>query len=156
MEAKNEILFSSKQQYMSVNVILTFNTFKNDDKQEVFDIKLPISSHEISAFHFFHLKFFKRVQKKCITLNRNPKDLIKISTCSDWNLFEKVTNLPALCEKGHPCKWYFGNGRNDLDVWEKELMRIYGFGTNHDMSWVNDGDYQSEMRRIQVEMENQG
>lgn len=123
--------------YMDVNVILFFNTSNaHGETQEFFDLKLAVSKKETSADLFMHSKLFKKIVAKCQKYNRNPEDLIKISTASDWGLFEEVTGLPSLDELGHPCKWFFGTGRDDLDEWEESLMMIYGFGTKADMSHI--------------------
>lgn len=123
--------------YMNVNVILTFNTSNEHvERQEFFDLKLAVSKKEASADLFMHSKLFKKIVDKCKKYNRNPGDLIKISTASDWGLFEEVTGLPSLDELGHSCKWFFGTGRDDLDEWEQALMKIYGFGTKADLSHI--------------------
>lgn len=124
--------------YMNINVILTFKmSCVCCDSQDVFDLRIPISKKEKHAVSFVDNKLFKRIVKKCNQYGRCVEDMIKISTASDWGLFERTTNLTSLCNHGHPCKWYFGNGRNDLDVWEKSLMSKYAFGTNADMSYLN-------------------
>ena len=129
--------------YMNVNVILTFNTSNSQgESQEFFDLKLAVSKKEVSAAQFIHSKFFKKIVTKCKKYNHDVGDLIKISTVSDWGQFESVTGLPSLDELGHSCKWFFGTGRDDLDEWEKALMKIHGFGIKADMSYV------SEMREI--------
>lgn len=123
--------------YMNVNVILTFNTSNEHvERQEFFDLKLAVSKKEASADLFMHSKLFKKIVDKCKKYNRNPGDLIKISTASDWGLFEEVTGLPSLDELGHSCKWFFGTGRDDLDEWEQALMKIYGFGNKADLSHI--------------------
>ena len=126
--------------YMRANVILTFN--KNggefNDLQEIINLNIPISKSDINLYAFMNKKFFPRVVKSCTKLNRSPRDLEKISSCSDWHVFTKVTNTKSLDEFGHSCKWWFGNGRNDLDSWEKHLMEIFDFGQDVDMSYVND------------------
>ena len=129
----------TKRSYMGVNVILTFNTPNSaGESQEFFDLAIPVNCLESDAITFFDEKLFKRIVKKCKQLNRNPSDLIKISTCSNWDVFEEKTKQPALPELGHSCKWFFGNGRTDLDAWEMNLIHRYGFGTDVDMSWVAD------------------
>lgn len=134
----NQFLISNKS-YMSVNVILTFDSNDKDlDIQEVFNLKILVSKNDIEPIEFFHKKFFKKVIQKCKTLNRDAGDLVKISTCSDWGLYESVTGSQPLSDIGHSCKWFFGNGRLDMDPWEKSLEQKFGFGKNVDMSWVND------------------
>lgn len=124
--------------YMAVNVILTFHTSDDvKDPQEVFDLKLPVSRHEENAVEFLSKKFFPRIVTQCCKRQRDPRRLIKISTCSDWAVFETTTLKPALSNFDHPCKWYFGRGRDDLDGWEKALMRDFQFGTDADMSFMN-------------------
>jgi hypothetical protein len=132
--------------FMNVNVILSFATLnKCGDSQEYFDIKLPINEIEIDSVDFVHTKLFSRIEKKCHFFGRDPRDLIKISAACDWDLFEQYTGQSALCNLGHPCKWYFGLGRDDLDNWEKELMQTHGFGTNADMS-----DLDEFIRRLDI------
>lgn len=125
--------------FMAVNVILTFLTSDYaEDPQEVFDLKLPVSRNESNVFEFLNKKFFPRIVSKChkLKLKRDPRTLVKISTCSDWDLFERTTQKPAFSSFGHPCKWHFGQGRNDLDSWEKWLVKEFSFGVDADMSWV--------------------
>lgn len=124
-----------KRNYMYFNVILTFNSINEiGDSQEFFEMKLPLKKDEVHSTYFLMNKFFPKVVAKCINFNRGVGDLIKISTASDWDLFEKVTGLKSLCTLGHSCKWYFGKGRNDLDKWEIMLMEKYGFGTEANLS----------------------
>ena len=142
--AKSAILDSTKtavysRQYMDVNVILTFDNEDDLGKtQDIFNLRLPVNSRDKNAITFFHEKLFKRVINKCSVIGRNPRDLIKISTCSNWDVFESVTGQDSLVNLGHSCKWYFGKERNDLDPWELNLIKQYGFGEDVDMSWVND------------------
>lgn len=123
--------------YMAVNVILTFETFNSfGETQTIFDLQLPISKFEKSAEDFLKKKLFKRINNKCKTLKRSVKDLSKISIAGNWDTFEKITNKISLPKLGHSCKWHFGNGRNDLDCWELDLINEFKFGDNTDMSWV--------------------
>jgi hypothetical protein len=127
--------------YMAVNVIMTFNDEnKWGDTQEFLDIKLPVSSSEQNAVKFIDKKLFKRIEAKCQVLGRDPRQLIKISTASNWRLFEEKTGKSSLDSLGHSCKWHFGQGRLDLDEWETELASKYGFGNAADLSWVNEPD----------------
>lgn len=129
----------TKRSYMGVNVILTFDSpDSTGESQEFFDLLIPVNSRESDAITFIDEKLFKWIVKKCEQLNREPNDLIKISTCSNWDVFEEKTKQPSLIALGHSCKWFFGNGRTDLDPWELSLIERYGFGTGVDMSWVND------------------
>ena len=138
--------------FMDMNVILTFDKGdKNGDTQEFFDLRIPVSKDEVDAMTFLNEKFFKRVVKKCNQYNRPVGDLIKISTASNWSVFETITNLEALSELGHDCKWYFGTGRNDLDVWERTLMSKHGFGMDADMSRINDDGIATMMMKAKVE-----
>ena len=144
----------TKRAYMNVNVILTFETWNEyGETQEFFDLYVPISKKESGAVEFIHNKLFKRIVKQCKRLNRSVGDLIKISTASNWDLFTEVTGLDSLVQLGHSCKWFFGNGRVDLDSWEKKLVEIYGFGVNADMSYINK-EWIEEMRiKIQKHQE---
>lgn len=128
---------NNQRKYMYFNVILTFNE-SNDysDSQEFFDMRLPLSKKEIHSSVFLMKKFFPKILDKCVKYNRNPSNLIKISTASDWDLFEEYTGLKSLVSYGHSCKWYFGKGRNDLDWWENMLMEKFGFGVDADLSFL--------------------
>lgn len=141
----------NKWHYMYFNVILTFNSISEcGDSQEFFEMKLPLKKDEGHSAYFLMNKFFPKVVTKCATFNRSVGDLIKISTSSDWDLFEKVTGLESLCTLGHSCKWYFGKGRNELDEWEIMLMKKYGFGTEANLS-----DISVYIERIKKQMEEQ-
>ena len=123
---------------MYFNVILTFNSNNEyGDSQEFFEMKLPLKKDEGHSAKFMMNKFFPKVVGKCANFNRSVGSLIKISTASDWDLFEKVTGFESLCTLGHSCKWHFGEGRNDLDEWEIMLMKEYGFGTEVNLSYIN-------------------
>ena len=116
--------------YLDVNVILTFSSpDAYGDLQEFFDLKLPINKKESTAINFLDKKLFKRIASKCDKYRRNKKQLIKISTASNWKLFEQVTGKPSLASLGHNCKWYFNDDINQLDYWEKQLKQDYQFGT---------------------------
>jgi hypothetical protein len=120
---------------MYMNVIMTFNTYNDDgNSQEIFDLYLPLKEDEGSAVSLLMREFFGRIADKCVELGRRKEELIKISTASDWGVFEYVTHKQSLTSLGHSCKWYFGTGRDDLDEWEEYLMSHLGFGTDADMS----------------------
>ena len=137
--------------FMRVNVILTFKTLDEDgENQEFFDLHLPVSKKEANAVQFIDNKFFKRVVKKCKQLNRSVGDLTKISTASNWSLFTEATKLESLMDLGHNGKWYFGKGRNDLNSWEKDLVDIYGFGIDADLSYMNGSLTQEQLHEKMV------
>lgn len=142
-------LVSSKKVYMHVNVILTFNMPNAyGNTQEFFDLQLPLSSKDIDAVEYLNKKLFKRIAKKCELFEHNTNELTKISTASNWDLYEEITKAESLYAMGHNCKWHFGINRDDLDEWETELMSEYGFGTNADMSWLKTGDVQTYMVKL--------
>ncbi len=142
-----------KRAYMHVNVILSFNKLdKHGDSQEFFDLQIPINIKDTNALQFIHKKLFKRIAKKCEFYKRDVKQLIKISTASDWDLYERVTSAISLCTAGHDCKWYFGLNRNDLDAWEKKIMSDFKFGVDADMSWTNNN---VEMQQYAAELATQ-
>jgi hypothetical protein len=116
---------------MYCNVILTFETPAGIgmDTQEIFDQTLRIRKSETSCIDFINRELFPRIVKRCELLGRDHRDLMKISTASDWSLFERTTNLPSLDRLGHSCKWYFGTSRSDLDFWELDIMQRLGLGT---------------------------
>ena len=125
---------------MAVNVILTFDNIGGEyqDTQEFFDLKIPVKKSDTDVTAFLNKKFFPKIFEECIKFNRSQRDLIKISTASNWGIYEEVTNEKSLHALGHSCKWYFGCGRNDLDGWEKYLMESLSFGQDADSSWLND------------------
>lgn len=127
------------EKFMNVNVILTFANYGECvmDSQEFFDMEIKVSPTDTKVGTFLNENFFPRVVSYCENYDRSPKDLIKISTCSDWGVYEEVTGQQPLYKYGHSCKWYFGRGRTDLDAWELDLVEIFEFGTNVDMSFVN-------------------
>ena len=126
--------------YMAMNVILTFDKVggRYEDTQEFFDLKIPVKKSDTNVIVFLNHKFFPKIVEKCMRFNRSPRDLIKISTCSNWDIYEEITNEQSLDALGHSCKWYFGCGRNDLDGWEKYLMESLNFGQDSDSSWLNE------------------
>jgi hypothetical protein len=139
LEMLGKVINNHKKVFMHVNVILTFeSTNEYGETQEFFELALPVSKTETDAMTFLNNELFMRIYRECELLNRRVEDLTKISTASDWRIFEKTTNLESLWRQGHSCKWYFGVGRADLDAWEIELMSKYKFGIDVDMSWVGD------------------
>lgn len=147
-----QVTNNNSDSYMNINVILTFDTQdESGGTQEIFDLRIPVGKNEVDTISFLNNKFFKRIVKKCNQYKRSVGDLIKISTASNWSVFERVTNLEALSELGHDCKWYFGAGRKDLDIWERVLMSKFGFGMDADMSRVNDDAVATMMMKARVE-----
>ena len=131
-----------KSEYMRFNVILTFDIYDlNLDRQDMFDLSIPVSPHESDAVSFIMTKLFKRIDAKCERLGRRKQQLIKISTCANWDLFEAVTQKKSLPALGHSCKWYFGFGDTTLDIMETCAMAEFQFGTEVDRSneeqWFN-------------------
>ncbi len=128
---------SESVSFLNIDVILTFESYNsNGNSQEYFELLIPISETEVSAIDFFNTNFFPQIVDICKIAKRRVEDLSKISTASNWNIFEETTNLDSLTKLGHSCKWFFGNGRNDLDSWELELIAKYNFGIDVDMSWI--------------------
>jgi hypothetical protein len=139
MTTKNVPIKTTSRYFMPVNVILTFKTYDyHDNPQEIFNVKLPISRSEKNAIEFLNKKLFPRITSECLKRQRDPRLLVKISTCSTWSAFEEATHKPALPSFNHPCKWYFGAGRDDLDDWENALIRDFQFGVDADMSILNE------------------
>lgn len=127
----------AKKIYMNMNVILTFDVSDTDgNTQVIFNLRLPLSKKEKNAVAFIHENLFTAIVKKCSSNKQSIKNLIKISAAGDWDLFEQITGKKSLLKLGHDCRWYFGNGRCDLDPWEEKIMEIYGFGRNADMSFI--------------------
>jgi hypothetical protein len=133
--------------FMNVNVILTFETYGDPsiDSQDIFDIEIKVRSTDTKVVGFLNEEFFPEIVSFCEQHDRSPKDLIKISTCAHWSVYEEITGHKPLYQYGHSCKWFFGNGRTDLDAWELDLIDIFEFGTNVDMSWVKCPEQQVEI-----------
>jgi hypothetical protein len=144
---------------MKFNIILTFDhvSGKYDDPQEIYDVLIPISTSDkkYDAITFLNRKLFPSIINSCLKFNRKHEDIIKISTCGDWDLYEKFAGKKSLPNLDHSCKWFFGENRIDLDEWEKNLMSTYGFGTFTDMAYTTDlikqinaknENYQAEMQ----------
>lgn len=149
VENLNVVANNRAKECMDVNVILTFGSEDAyGHSQEVFDLKIPVSKSEHSAVKFIHQKLFNMVVEKCAVLNRHPEDVIKISTDANWKVFEVVCGKKSLPSLGHSCKWYFGEGRADLDAWEECLMQEYGFGTECDISWTGNRKNSSEIQNL--------
>lgn len=137
--------------YMDVDVILTFNTAnKIGETQEFFNTKLYVHFRDGDAISFLNKKFFPRVLKACLKRHRSHKDLVKISTAANWDIYEKLTNHARPMCFGNNGKWNFGEGRNDLDVWEKCLMRTFGFGTDAEMQWISNLSAERENLRDKI------
>jgi hypothetical protein len=130
----------SNTNFLHVDVILTFNIYEGQNKnsQEFLKIKIPFSNSENDFITLLNKKLFPKIQKYCVKFNRSPGELIKISTASNWSDFERVTGRKSPTSLGHTCKWHFGLGRTDLDIWEICLMETYRFGLDADMSWINE------------------
>ena len=91
---------------MRSNVILTFDAASEEfgETKEIFDVHLQIKDDETSSLDFLNRELFPKIVEKCTANLRNPKDLMKISTASDWNLFNQATGLPSLCDLSHACR----------------------------------------------------
>ena len=124
-------LTSLKKELMYVDLILTFKTPNEEGEfQEFYEFYLPVTKNQSDAISFIDSTLFPEIMELCEELNRDARDLMKISTASDWSFFKSKTNLPSLPDLGHTCKWYFGLNRNDLDPWERGLMDRHSFGRN--------------------------
>lgn len=122
---------NQNKQLMYIHLILTFLTPDDEgETQEFYELNLPVSNNKPDAIQYIDANLFPEVVEICEDIGRDVKDLVKISTASDWAFFESRTKLPSLPDLGHTCKWYFGLNRNDLDPWEKSLMSRYSFGLN--------------------------
>ena len=139
----------SSRTYLAVNVILTFaKSDLNYGTQDIFDIQLPVNRKESNAVDFLNAKLFKRVVQKCLQFGRDPRQLIKISTAANWSVFAAKTGQQSLPDLGHSCKWYFGVGRDDLDIWEESLMRRHEFGVDADMGWLK--QFRAQVQQAQA------
>ena len=128
----------SNQKCLTVDVILTFNKCGGqcNETQDFYEVDVPLNTMDSDAAKFLNEKFFPAIYDICVSNNRQPGELIKISTSANWKMYEKLTGGEKPMSFGHPCKWYFGTGRNDLDNWEKYLIKKYGFGLDADIFWL--------------------
>lgn len=122
---------SIQKPFLSINVIMTFNTLNSSfESQGIFNMYLPIGNQETSAVDFLNRLFFDEIVLACQDFDRDIGDLMKISTASDWGTFEKATGLKSICTLGHSAKWCFSPAWKRPDAWEKMLIKKYGFGVN--------------------------
>ena len=120
---------TNKNKCMYFDVILSFEDVNEHfETQERFYLYIPVPKNTADAKSFLDDNFFKVVVDMCNDSNRSVEKLWKISTAADWDLFTKLTGKDALDTLEHNGKWFFGRGREDLDLWEKELMEKYKFG----------------------------
>lgn len=120
---------------MNIDCIFTFDKFdKFDSTQSFGDIDIEIEKEDTCWVSLLNDKFFPKLTAYCADMDRDVKDLNKLSTCANWKIYSNCTGINGLI--GHNGKWFFGHGRNDLDNWELELTNKYGFGKNVDWSWM--------------------
>ena len=121
----------TKTKTMNVDVILTFATInKHGDSQEWFNFDLPISADSPDAATLFDECLFDVVMQVCDECDHDPADLWKISTSSQWDVYEEITGNPPLPARGDPCVWAFGPAFMPYGDWTRELEERYGFGKN--------------------------
>lgn len=130
LKIKVNFMKSNKNKTMYFDVILSFEDVNEDlETQEFYYAYIPVPKDTADAKSFLDNYFFDKVIGMCNDSNRPVEKLWKISTAADWDLFEKSTGIDGYNELQNNGKWYFGNGRDDLDSWEIELMAKYGFGS---------------------------
>ena len=117
-------------------VILSFNEFNLEGNQESMKINIPFCPDDIEPRSYFHREFFPRVVKACQKRGRDHTLIYMISTSSDWGKYEDVTKSKGL-DHDHPCKWYFGEFRTDMDQWEHDIVEEYGIGRNVKEFWFD-------------------
>jgi hypothetical protein len=117
---------------MNIDVILSFNSINQDgESQEWFNFDIEITDSCEEAVSFFNDYVFEIISEAISDLDRDPADLWKISTSSNWNLYKQITGKESLADLGHNCKWVFDEDLVDLDDWEIELRDRFGFGSNN-------------------------
>lgn len=138
---------------MHCNVILTFETPAGvyADTQEMFDLTLRIRKSETSCIDFLNRELFPRIVARCDRLGRDHRDLLKISTASDWDMFEKTSSLPSLGKLNHPGKWFFGPNRPDLDFWELDLTQRLGLGITASFDGNFTDEYFEQLKQKVIE-----
>ncbi|WP_417247400.1 hypothetical protein [Celeribacter sp.] len=122
---------------MKMNCILTFGeATANGDIQGVLNIDILVSEKDHCWRELLDAQLFSEIAANCASTGWDVRQLVKISTCADWDTFERCTGEIGLID--HDGKWYFGRGRYDLDEWENVLMRQYGFGEDVNVSCVQE------------------
>lgn len=121
---------------MSMNVILTFNVRKPWFRsQEYFDLNLQVNEDDGDVESFLNRELFPKIISKCQKLRRNHENVYIVSTCGDWDLFEKITGKPGLDSSGHSCKWYLGPEDEYVGKWGKRLKGSFGLGKKVKSFW---------------------
>jgi len=114
---------------MNIDVILSFRSFNEEgESQEWFNFDIEITDSCEEAVSFFNDYVFEIISDVISDLGRDPADLWKISTSSNWNFYKQITGKKSLGDLGHSCKWVFDEELRDLDDWEIYLMDRFGFG----------------------------
>ncbi len=112
-----------------IETILTFRPSINFVvAQEFTEVLVRISSGSKNTIDLLNQEYFPQIRDFCTSCGRDCGELIKISSCAPWTLYKECTKLDSLMDYGHNGKWYFGDDREDLDVWEIYLADKFGFG----------------------------
>ena len=133
---------------LSVDVIAIFQItteelLRGGRSQERFEVKVPVTAADVDPMELLNRELFPRIRKTLKKFGWNTDRLIEISTFSNWSLYDRLTGKPSLVKRGHPCKWFFGENRDDLDPWEKYLIERHKFGTALDMGWIRAPEHAS-------------
>lgn len=126
---------------MKCSVICTFDKFDKDgETQEFLNIEVAITEEDKDLDSFIKNKLFKEIAKAIQKVKRDVEWLASISTCCDWDVYEKITKNTDLTE--------LGNGKWNFTECSKMKLRVgnfswlmkqkYGFGTKCDSSWLWD------------------
>lgn len=124
---------------MNIDCIFTFDKLdKFGGTQSFGDLDVEIEKADTCWISLLNEKFFPKLAAYCADMDRDVKDLNKLSTSANWKIYSGCTGVDGLV--GHSGKWLYGHGHNDLDKWELELTNKHNFGKNVDWSWMYASD----------------
>jgi hypothetical protein len=114
-----------------IHTIITFRpSIKFNVSQFGGNFSVEVRADIVNVIDLLNKKYFPQIKDFCNLQGRDYTDLIKISSCADWDAFKEQFGLETLMDYGHSGKWHFGDERNDLDAWELFIADNFGFGRN--------------------------
>ena len=127
---------------MNCDVILTFDKMYDDEKQAHFNFEIEVKETDTDLHKFISKKLFKKIAEKFKAKRFvNEKEwLATVSTCCDWDVYERVTGNNDLTEL-RDGKWNFTEcdmHKLNSSTLTYELKHKYCFGTYTDSSWFWD------------------
>ena len=139
---KGKIMTTTMKNKMNCDVILTFDKMYDDETQAHFNFEIEVDETDTDLRKFITNKLFKKIAEKFKAKRFiNEKEWLAIvSTCCDWDVYERVTGNNDLTELGNG-KWNFAEcdkRKLNSTALTYELKHKYCFGTYTDSSWFWD------------------